>query len=216
LDQVGCEVRFLPADPSGVWCVQLQGGGRSRRGGGTSRPKAGERRRPTTTRLGAPSGGARARPRDAGLIQTTGLRPAGRPPGNGSSSPVRMRGDDLHGRAQRLGQVAAGGCRAAPGRRRRARPCCSFFQWSLGGRRCVSAEDSAVESVFSPHRVVASRESAVTPNGVRSTGGLQEMAKFISRPIVLHQGIRPGSSAMPWKRSLAAFIQPLKDTVRTS
>ncbi|PWE09618.1 hypothetical protein DD630_24680 [Streptomyces sp. BSE7F] len=68
------------ADPSGVWCVQLQGGGGRQRGalatddnaaGGTPTPVQG-------------SGGVRARPRDAGVIQTKG--PSGQGVGPGRCS----------------------------------------------------------------------------------------------------------------------------------
>ncbi|MFG2134858.1 hypothetical protein ACGFNV_44940, partial [Streptomyces sp. NPDC048751] len=37
LDQAGRKTRRLAADPSGVWCVQLQGGGGRQRDGGPSR-----------------------------------------------------------------------------------------------------------------------------------------------------------------------------------
>nr|WP_260859626.1 sulfotransferase [Streptomyces cupreus] len=33
-DQVGCKEQRISAEPSGVWCVQLQGGGGRRRDGG--------------------------------------------------------------------------------------------------------------------------------------------------------------------------------------
>ncbi|THC54482.1 hypothetical protein E7X38_19090 [Streptomyces sp. Akac8] len=51
------------AHPSGVWCVQLQGGGGSRRGASASDDNAAD---------------VRARARDAGVIQTKG--PTSRPP----------------------------------------------------------------------------------------------------------------------------------------
>src|SRR4051812_18156494 len=54
----------LRADPSGVWCVQLQGGGGSRRGASATDDNAAG---------GPPSGGVRARPRDAELIKREGL-----------------------------------------------------------------------------------------------------------------------------------------------
>ncbi|MFG2126468.1 MFS transporter [Streptomyces sp. NPDC048751] len=61
LDQAGCKSRCLAADPSGGWCVQLQGGGGRQRGALATDDNAAD---------------VRASPRDAGLIQTTGPRPA--------------------------------------------------------------------------------------------------------------------------------------------
>ncbi|OWA11570.1 hypothetical protein B9W62_05660 [Streptomyces sp. CS113] len=56
------------ADPSGVWCVQLQGGGGRQRDGG---PPA--RAKPSVGELATDDNAAdvRARPRDPGTIQTT-------------------------------------------------------------------------------------------------------------------------------------------------
>ncbi len=56
LDQAGRSLRCLVADPSGVWCVQLQGGGGRQRGALTTDDNAAD---------------VRARPRDPGKIQTT-------------------------------------------------------------------------------------------------------------------------------------------------
>ncbi|MFI6014593.1 LLM class flavin-dependent oxidoreductase [Streptomyces sp. NPDC051243] len=69
LDQAGCEVLRPSADPSGVWCVQLQGGGGSRRNGGP--PCSSEVESLGESASDDNAADARARARDAGMIQTT-------------------------------------------------------------------------------------------------------------------------------------------------
>ncbi|BDE39408.1 hypothetical protein SLITK23_26530 [Streptomyces lividans] len=56
MDQAGRGRRCLVADPSGVWCVQLQGGGGRQRGALATDDNAAD---------------VRTRPRDPGKIQTT-------------------------------------------------------------------------------------------------------------------------------------------------
>ncbi|QCR48880.1 hypothetical protein EF919_08310 [Streptomyces sp. WAC02707] len=65
MDQVGRERRRDATDPSGAWCVQLQGGGGRQRGALTTDDNAAD---------------VRATPRDAGMIQTTGPSPRRAPP----------------------------------------------------------------------------------------------------------------------------------------
>ncbi|CAK7286680.1 hypothetical protein SGPA1_40940 [Streptomyces misionensis JCM 4497] len=78
-DQVGPGQRNLPVGPSGVWCVQMQGGGGSRRDGGAparAKPSVGE----SATDDNAAD--VRARLRDPDKIRKTGPNPpAGRPTG---------------------------------------------------------------------------------------------------------------------------------------
>ncbi|QEU65812.1 hypothetical protein CP966_11355 [Streptomyces galilaeus] len=74
MDQAGRDRRFVPADPSGVWCVQLQGGGGSRRDGG---PPARAKSRVGESATDDNAADVRTRPRDAGMIQTPGPRTIG-------------------------------------------------------------------------------------------------------------------------------------------
>jgi hypothetical protein len=70
MDQAGSESQHLSTKPSGVWGARLQGGGAV----SISRYRGGRRGAPATddnAAGGPPSGGVRARPRDAGKIHQT-------------------------------------------------------------------------------------------------------------------------------------------------